>query len=693
MTTAATAGDQAELIPTPSARTTGLWSVPDDAYPDDAGTYAVVIGVSAYKHFAGGDEPASETYNLKQLFSSAYSAHQFFDWLRTSFRITGSPVRKVWLLLSPTADEAKLLPNEDYAPANFANIADAIRDWYNALSGISRQAAQNSRCLFFFSGHGVEINTDKQVLLPADYLAKSPPMLTEAISTYNLYLGMGRLGIPVQCFLVDACRSDAEDLRQQSGFDGAKILLEPFGGQNPKRNAPIVYAAATGTSTYQSRIPQEMSFFADGLLAGLQLRGWPEIPALIPEALPSGRSGIKLSPLCEFVNAAMNRSLKNAGYPPDDPITIGGTQKATPIVVSEIQPPKGKAGGPGAPAPPASLVSMGTSLASSGGAPPTLGKAAIFERLRPVPGGDNYGHESATAFFGLGELNEYDGQHWLRTPHRFTNHITRIEGEGADYRRICFTTPDPSRWFWLRCENEWSEYGFLFPPTDRESQLVEFAIESVVSRDRIDARAVLSPHNAALLPNKTSYVAIADKLWRSYDGVAKATAFDDVFAAADVAPGNVDAAINVLYNKWDSPLAATIGSMILLRGGGDEETAQWQENLGLRVAYTSDGAIFVLQRMMQTDRFDTAVAHQSIAQVEELGLPFTAEAFAYISNLLGPLGQLVPFAEATPTFERIAEFNAFTRPGSLFLAVAASAASRAKGNLRDRLLGMAAMTA
>ena len=710
--------DNVSLKPAADVSTTGLWSVDDGAYPDAAGTYALIVGVSKYPYFKNGSAPARNTYGLGQLFSSAYSAYSVFDWLRTNFFVTDCPVRKVWLLLSPTDQEAALIPHKNYAPADFARVADAVRAWYAALEALAENIAQRSRSLFFFSGHGVEINTDKQVLLPADYLRTYPPMLNEAISTFNLHLGMGVVKVPIQYFLIDACRSDIGSLRQQSGFDGAKILPEPFSGQNPRRNAPIVYATATGASTYQSVVPKEMSFFANGLLNGLSLRATSGIAALTPERLPNGPWAIKLSPLCEYVNASMNQSLIAAGFPGDDPLTIGGIQKAAPpLIVSEVP-------GPAVAAPPPKPVfsfpniqvktlidkapAMGPStsvwdklkgiairtlvtVTSLGSASRGLEsettvqetrapeRADLFSRLETVP---DYGHENVTTFFSAAELNEYDGQKWSGIPRSFTDRITRIEGLGRDYRRVCFKTPDATKWYWLRCENWSVEYGFLFPPSDREGEPAEYAIETSTQNDRLEARAVLSPYNAA------HFLATADELWRSYAAASPVDAYNRIFSQLQIPTDQIDTAMVILYDKWESPIAATVGSMILLRGGGTREFGDWQENLAHRVAFSSDAAIFVLQRMIQTDTFNEAEAQRCVDDIVKLGLPFTSEAFAYLANISDALLQRFPGDATAAAFAHVAEFNRFSKPGTLFLAVAATDDSPAKGHLRDHLLGL-----
>jgi hypothetical protein len=375
----------------------------------------------------------------------------------------------------------------------------------------------------------------------------------------------------------------------------------------------------------------------------------------------------------------MNELLKAINEKPSDPIRQGPGAKVLPYVVNELAGPPGTrepsnvlGGGPPLSFKPLDLLDEDLvaraeepSVVAQGATHEATihgrGRATIFERLQtPVEGGE-FGHESVTAFFTHAELTEYDGQEWSSFPHRLINGIRAVEGLGRDYRRVSFTVPDSSRWWWLRCENEWAEYGFLFPPTNREKSSVEFAVESVVSNGQIDARGTLAKQN-------TPYVASAANLWHLYSGIDKAHAFERLITEVHADRDHVDAALDILYDKWESPLAATIGAMILLHGKGNRDSKRWTENLAHRVAYTSDAAIFVLQRMVQDDSFNIETARACLARIQELGLPFTSEAFSYMVNMATALTD--------------------TRPGSLFLAVAASARSKAKGHLREHLLGL-----
>src|SRR5437660_9120520 len=94
----------------PDPNSPGLWMNPQwsDKTP---GTFAVVIGVSAYDYLAGGSGPtAPTTYNLGQLTVSALTAFRFFEWLQNAYSVAGCPLARCWLLVSPTREEQAIAP-------------------------------------------------------------------------------------------------------------------------------------------------------------------------------------------------------------------------------------------------------------------------------------------------------------------------------------------------------------------------------------------------------------------------------------------------------------------------------------------------------------------------------------------------------------------------------------------------------
>jgi hypothetical protein len=142
----------------------GGW-VNRDWQPGNPGAFALVVGVSRYDFLKG-----QSTLRSRTAFVSALTSFRIFEWLRDSYYHRSCPLAKCWLLLAPTADELSTAPamRGTSAAATFGGIKLAIQEWTQVMKD-QREAAGASRGFFFFSGHGIEIRSDFQVLLPSDY--------------------------------------------------------------------------------------------------------------------------------------------------------------------------------------------------------------------------------------------------------------------------------------------------------------------------------------------------------------------------------------------------------------------------------------------------------------------------------------------------------------------------------------------
>jgi hypothetical protein len=190
----------------PQTEEPGLW-INRDWQEDTPGLFAVIIGVSRYPYLSpdetntdSDDFPLStETYGLGQLKVSALTALEVFRWLRDKYQIDNCPLAKCWCLLSPTEEENAFDPeiNENLTEPSFRNCTKALRFWRGYMRQLPENVAEQSRSFFFFSGHGLEIHQNKQILLPMDYLAPPEPSWNDAISTENLQNGLGTRCPPV----------------------------------------------------------------------------------------------------------------------------------------------------------------------------------------------------------------------------------------------------------------------------------------------------------------------------------------------------------------------------------------------------------------------------------------------------------------------------------------------------------------
>lgn len=304
--------------------------------PGTPGTFAVIVGVSAYPYLAGGSDhrAGDESFDLGQLDVSAATAWSFFRWFADRYEYPAAPPARCWLLLSPTAAELPALGSGDVAgqgaaPATLANCERALQLWSAAMSELGEDAAAASRGIFFFSGHGLEVTQDCQILLPADYLSPPGRSVNAAISTANLVKGLASSRVTSHFLFADACRADVPALREYV-VEGRQILnVRTTAATNPDALAGVLYAAGPGTATWQPRsLDRGLSLFGTALLEGLDGAAGVE-----RHGCDGRHCEIHFYPLQSFVKARMAELLtafaspekarvRQGGSPPDGGITL-----------------------------------------------------------------------------------------------------------------------------------------------------------------------------------------------------------------------------------------------------------------------------------------------------------------------------------------------------------------------------------
>lgn len=301
----------------------------------DPGAYAVVIGVSQYDHLPGGRGlVADRTYGLSQLKVSALSAYQFFAWLRDEYVCDGVRLVKCWLLVSPTDEELGLQTDlRDLPDATFANARTAVKQWHAEMNGLDEHTAQESKALFFFSGHGLELYQDEHLLLPADVLAPPGSNFLDSLRVQNLRRGMTGLKVRSQQFFVDACRNDHSRLRaRRVALRGTDVLEEEGSAwTNPDVVAPVVYATAAGAQAYQ-----ETSVAAGSSLFGKALHEGVTKP---PDGIRTTEQGIcqvDLFRLVGFMSAHITDQLARHDRTATQRVNLGGSGMRPPMVTNDV---------------------------------------------------------------------------------------------------------------------------------------------------------------------------------------------------------------------------------------------------------------------------------------------------------------------------------------------------------------------
>ena len=299
----------------------GLWVNRD--YPaQTSGVYALIIGVSRYDHLLEGGDPAPDAYGLGQLSASALTAYKFFSWLRDVYTLDGRPVVRARLLMSPLRKGVgRVLADElenceaaicAHAPeATFGNCRTAIENWYAEMQML--RASASGRSLFFFSGHGLELRQNYQVLLPSNWLRPPNQPRDEAISTRNLIDCLPYLaGVSSHVLLIDGCRNDLDKLRGTS-LTGMAILNEelPY-AVNPQFEKAVLYSTASGLRAYSPKVGS-LSLFGQALLEGLNNKADPVLDeAPIELNRKSNRYTVEINKLASYMKGRVAALIKAA---------------------------------------------------------------------------------------------------------------------------------------------------------------------------------------------------------------------------------------------------------------------------------------------------------------------------------------------------------------------------------------------
>ena len=628
------------------ARTTepGLWVNPA-WQAGTPGTFAVIIGVSAYPHLAGGEAEVPETFGLGQLRVSALTAYEVFRWLSQGYRVDGCPLAMCWLLLSPTAEERAYAPQlaDNLTLPTFDHCKQALRFWHWHMQQLPQTAAETSRALFFFSGHGLEVHQEHQVLLPSDYLTPPGTNWNDAISTDNLKKGLASLGVARQFFFLDACRNDHHALRSKK-VTGTEILPEDEAALvNPIRVAPLLYATASGQQAFQQPTPQQgLSLFGRALLDGLL--GTPDIRLDWQEDI----GAVSLYPLHGYVKQRVIELLRAAGAQVLQPVKLSG------IVDDEAITYLARAAVASLPVPPTLLERSEALLRAAGAAPTarqrsdriTLALDNPFTRSQDVPatlhrsvwaqdfgiGHGLFGHEDITAVWSRQvQLYALQRQRWLTDADALVLH--RVAFSDGSYRIECSIAADDPLGYWLEVVDPAGVAHGCVLPTDQSwspRYLLEFDVTSKAGSTRrfMNLQVSLALENPDLLSE-------AAQLWQRYRTADVGEAVD-AFEASTLE--------QMVRLKLDSPLAATVASLILLRANRLPLLHDWVRNLANWFEARPDGAALWAEQVMrqQPRGIDAALTEAAIYLTQLLwrGLPHTSEGLAYAARLCDTLRRL-----------------------------------------------------
>ncbi len=303
----------------PSTQEPGAWINPA-WQPGTPGTFAVVIGVSHYAHLDG----SGASLGLGQLEVSALTAFRVFNWLVDDYHVDGCPLARCWLLLSPTEKERAFEPamSTHLCEPTFEHCEAAIGWWESHMAALPPDAAKASRGVFFFSGHGLEQMRGQPVLIPSDYLRPPNRTWNRALSMRNLASGLAASKVPLQLFLLDACR-DAPLLPNGARLTGTDVLPETAPQSRRPYFSPILYATSSGQQAFQQPSPEQgLSLFGKALLDGLA--GKPDL--VLQDAGTSAL--VNLFPLQEFTRARVIEALEKDQAVDPQPVVLDSAHNA-----------------------------------------------------------------------------------------------------------------------------------------------------------------------------------------------------------------------------------------------------------------------------------------------------------------------------------------------------------------------------
>jgi hypothetical protein len=652
----------------------GLW-VNTDCPPGGPGVYALIIGVSRYDHLSEGRDPALETYGLGQLSVSALTAYRFFSWLGNSYALDGWPVARVRLLMSPlrkgmgniTADELEKCDPEicAHAPeATFDNCKDAIETWYAEMQRLP--AGPTGRSLFFFSGHGMELRQNYQVLLPSNYLRPPNQPRDEAISTRNLIDCLPYLArVSSHVLLLDGCRNDVDKLRGRN-VKGATILNEELPDAiNPMFEKAVVYSTASGLRAYSPKAGG-LSLFGQALLDGLSTE--PD-PVLDEAPIELNRKGnvytIEVNKLAGYMKRRVAALIKAANESvvqvvraevassnPDQPIEIAAIPLAPTgaddhLLVEEVEidalfeesaelPREARHEFPKPPKPPdpdawfRERYEPAQEVAAL--LPPAADRWQQVDRLHGILGSEAITFPWLDSLRVTGLLTRDSADHTAveilssaQAPKTAELHRVQI------YFRLA--AEDPVGHVMTIMDNQGRRFCCVLP-ADKDKRT--FQLEIDIERGAfIRVATYLSPRNEG----PTGLVARAWEQMRARDPRAAAQQLDSTGTTAKLEEAFRQGE-QVLTEKLRAPLAAAVASVLLLKGNRFDRMHDWARNVGNWFPWIPDGVVLWTEqrrRMAAGQPLEPDLIPWFVRELSRRSLPFTADGFGLAADIVSDI--------------------------------------------------------
>ncbi|MEN0061342.1 MAG: caspase family protein [Myxococcota bacterium] len=662
-------------------------------------TVALVVGVSHYPHLGGGNDPVNETFGFQQLNVSALTAWQIFNWLRHEFR-SSAPLAEVWLLLAPSDKERSLHPEmmQHAQEPDFLNLQTATRNWALRVRSIPETQRASSRTVFFWSGHGVEVHTRRQLLLPTDW-----PKLDHhlCLSVDNLRRGLDDIEAQ-QILVIDACRTGSAELKEQVE-DGSSILdvVRPEDTVDELQRV-VLHSTKPGAEAMAPLDPAAgPTLFGRALLDGL--RGFHDI-SLTPNG---GGSTVHVDQLIGYLKRRVKELLKKTKAPTGQLVRplreSSNNLELTLVLAPPDQLP---------PDPPESVAvqPIGLSTRVEGN------QIVVVAESRPEAGGFRGGAiETKTSIplealangapIWVTERNGSVDQVFARPPTPEEAPVAyrvgdvRRNGNSATFRpavpdpRLWRTIDDPldpettlqtSVWSAARLSPlEQPEEDVAFeleePRSSREGQMLHGRLSAngqggpfllqlpgmsvVLAGDegaewRVEAGwtpnaepRVVSDLRAALRSDRDDPQGRSARLWDLYMAASAGE-------AAELVESSWITLESLLAGKRRAPFAAVVAGLVLVQGRRFDLTHDWLGNLARWFPTIPDTHVLhAYERMAYGARRDQAAIVEALAPLVDHGLPWTSDGYALATDVVERIGIDDPrIARISHALKRMAPF-------------------------------------
>ena len=174
-------------------------------------------------------------------------------------------------------------------------------------------------------------------------------------------------------------------------------------------------------------------------------------------------------------------------------------------------------------------------------------------------------------------------------------------------------------------------------PGDKERQIFQLEIE--VEREGgsfVDVAIYLSPQNNSW---PTHEVALAWEQMRAREPVAAAQQLEESGVTADFKSA-FQAGEEVLAEKLRAPLAATVVTLLLLKGSRFDLIHDWARNVGNWFPWIPDGVVLWTEQCRRTtagEPLDPELIPWLVRELSQRSLPFTADGFGLLADIVADI--------------------------------------------------------